>query len=283
MIARLLAAALIFASSALSAQTLTLITTSGPGSLSDTAARFTAMLLERELGRPVIVDNRPGGMGVIGLRHFNGLPADGHSILIAGTQLAFVSKAMPQPDFDPMTAFVPLSGLVYTPQQIMVPAASPVRSPADLLALQRSKGKLDGGSSHPSTQTSMGLLDGVLGTRTTIVGYKQGSQLATELAGGFIDYTIGGKGNGATAGFIDSGQIRVVGFLKDLGVEEFSWVGVFVQKGVPEDVKAQLQAAMTRVLKSEAWQNYTQQERWAATPQQVLETMRREYELIPSP
>lgn len=280
MIARLLAAALIFASSALAAQTLTLITTSGPGSLSDTAARFTAMLLERELGHPVIVDNRPGGMGVVGLRHFNSLPADGHSILIAGTQLAFISKAVPQPDFDPMTAFVPLSGLVYTPQQIMVPAASPVRSPADLLALQRSKGKLDGGSSHPSTQTSMGLLDGVLGTRTTIVGYKQGSQLATELAGGFIDYTIGGKGNGATAGFIDSGQIRVVGYLKDLGVEEFSWVGLFVHTSVPAPEKKRLTDAINRVMRSPEWTGF-QQQRWAVPPEEVMDTMQREFGLIP--
>lgn len=280
MIARLLAAAMLFASSAFAAQPLTLVTTSGPGSLSDTAARFAAMLLERELSRPVVVDNRPGGLGVVGLRHFWSLPSDGNAILIAGTQLAYVSKAVPQPDFDPMKAFVPLNGLVYTPQQIMVPAASPVRAPADLRALQRSKGVLNGGSSHPSTQTSMGLLDEVLGTKTTIVGYRQATQLASELAGGFIDYTIGGKGNGATAGLIESGHVRVIGNLKDLGVEEFSWVGLFVHADTTTTDKARLWTAVRRVMQAPEWAGF-QQQRWDVGPQDILQTMKREHDLIP--
>lgn len=281
MIFRALAVLLLTISTAL-ASPLTLVTTSGPGSLSDTAARYFAPLLERELGRPVVVQNAPGAMGLVGMRAYQQMPHDGNALLIGGTQVPYVAKVMAPSDFDPMVAFEPLHGLSYARQQILVPSASPVKTAADLAKLQRKKGALNGGSSHPSTQTSMELLDAITGAKTTVVNYKQSAQLATELAVGIIDYTIGAKGNSATAGFVANGMLRVVADLRDLGVEEFSWTGFFIHADAPDAAKRRLIAAIDKVMYSPEAARF-HQERYLLSASGLRRQMQREFDLIPAP
>lgn len=258
MISRLLVLVLLGITN-VSAAPLGILTTSGPGSMSDTAVRYIQPLLERELNRRVFVENRPGALGLIGFNEYMQRPADGNTLLVGGTQIAYIAKTRPNLRFDLMGDLEPLYGLSQAPQQILVPANSPVRSYKDLEVLYRNKGTLHGGSSHPSTQLSMKLLDEVNRATTTVVNYKQPGQLASELVSGIIDYTISAVGNAATDGFVQSGQLRSVGILRDLGVEEFSWTGFFINKNTPERVKNQMRLAIERVMKSPEMQGFHQQ------------------------
>ena len=278
MLRKLLLTLTLLLSLAVNAQTLNLVTTSGPGSLSDTAARYFAPLIEKELNQPVVVHNVPGALGLVGIQHFMKQPANGNYILIAGTQIPYIAKTRPADEFD-FTDLTPLHGLSTAKQQVLVPTNSPVKSISDLRSLQKSKGRLLGGSSHPSTQSSMELLDEKLGTQTTVVNYKQSSQLATELAAGLIDYTLGAKGNGSTAGFIQSGNLRVVGDIRDLGIEEFSWTAYFVHSSVPDNRKTQLAQALDKVMHSQEAKKFPQ-ELYLLGPSGVARQVLYEYDII---
>lgn len=273
---RFFALCLLFVSSAW-AQPLTFITPTGPGSISDTAIRFFAPLIEREMGRPVVVVNMPGANGLIGARGFLDAPKDGNYVFLGGSPIPYLAATQMGRDF--IDKFEPLHGFATTPQQIMVPASSPVHSIADLVALSRKKGSLNGASAAPSTQISMGLLDKAVGTKTTVVGYKQTTQAATETAGGFVDYTIGGRGNGATAGLVAGGQLRVIGLLRDVGVEEFSWNAIFMHPSAPDEAKKKITAVIEKVLTSPEAEKF-QQGRYMLGAAGVSRQVRLEYTLI---
>lgn len=220
MIKALLSMALLAMSQLCFASGISIYTASGPGSLADTAARFFAPLIEKESGSPVSVFNHPGGNGVVGISAF--LKSKGSSIFIGSTVQGYLKMTSKTP-FDPIRDLTPLYGLSITKQQVLVPASSPFRSISDMGGI-----KLNGGAAHPSTEMSMLLLDHKRNGETVIVGYSQTSQVAIDLAAGRIDYTIGGVGNSATQGFIDSGRIRSLG---ELPVEGFSWLGWFGRSG----------------------------------------------------
>lgn len=282
MIAKLLTALLLAVTIATTAYAgpMSILTTSGPGSLSDTAARFIQPLLAKEFNGTVIVENISGALGSIGMRAYQERPADGNTLLVGGTQVPYVSKKGPSIGFDPMEEFEPLYGLSYAPQLILVAKDSPIHSYKDLGVLYKKKGHLNGGSSHPSTEMSLALLDKVTGATTTIVSYKMGVQLASELAGGFIDYTVSASGNTSTQGLLSTGILRSVGTLHELGVEEFSWTGLFIHKNTPPEVKARLRASVTKVMNSPEMQKFHQTP-FLIDAAGITKLMLREYSLIP--
>lgn len=258
------------------ASTLTIVTTSGPGSLSDQAARFLQPLLAKELGVDVVVTNAPGGNGVVGFRAFNQLSGD--HILIGSFAVPFVAKTLPQKDFDPISEFVPVVGLTHAPMNILVPAKSPVKDVAGLVALSKANNGLKGGTAHPSANASMHILDKTIGTNTQQINYKQITQLYTDLSSGILDYAFGGATSSAAA-LVQSGHLRSLGRLDQTGVPDFSWTALFVKAGNENGKVAQ---AAKKVVTAE---------NMAALPQPFFRadaaTLRgqllREYALIPTP
>lgn len=226
---------------------LNIYVSSGVGSLSDTSIRATIPVLEKELNRKIIVYNVPGANGLIGINKYLEQPTDGNSIYIGGTQIAYNSVIENRPEL--LDRLEPLYGLTRTNQQVLVPNNSKIKSINDLLVVQSTKGFLNGGSAHPSTEISIKLLDSMFGTNTTIINYRQNTQLANDLVAGHIDYTISGRGNIATAGFIQSGQLRVVADLKDLNIEEFSWTGFYINSEVPDYIKINLLNKISKSMK----------------------------------
>lgn len=215
---------------------VTIVTTAGPGSMSDQVARHIQPLLAKELGVEVLVMNSPGANGLIGLRTFHQLQGD--HILIGSFAVPYVAKALPQKDFDPMTDFAPVVGLVHPPMLILVPASSPAKDMPGLIALSKAKGGLKGGSAHPSANVSMELLNKTVGIRTDQINYKQVSQLYVDLSSGLLDYTFGG-GSSSAASLLQSGHLRSLGRLDQLGVPDFSWTALFVKAGQEQGRAAQ--------------------------------------------
>jgi tripartite-type tricarboxylate transporter receptor subunit TctC len=210
------------------ASTVNIVTTSGPGSLSDQVARYIQPLLAKELGVEVVVVNAPGGNGVVGLRAFNQL--NGDHLLIGSFAVPYVAKVSPQKDFDPVKDFTPIAGLVYPPMHVIVPVNSPAKTLTEFIELARKNGELKGGASHPSTNISMTLFDKAAGVTTQQVNYKQGVQLYTDLAAGLLDYTFGGS-VAVSGALIQGGRLKSLGRLDQLGVPDFSWIALFVKTG----------------------------------------------------
>lgn len=240
--------ALLLACGTAFAQPLTLVTTSGPGSNQDTVARMVAPMLESSLRRPVVVENRPGANGLIGMRGI----AKADTLLVSGFAMAYISKTT---EFNAMREFTPLHGLTVSRSMVVVSSSSSVRSIEGLVALHRQKGRLFGASPAPATDAQMRNLDAALGITTEVVGYKQTTQAAMDTATGVADYTIG-QYSAAFKGLIDSGRLRNIGWtdaLHEQGASNLTvtvWTALFAPASMPPDVRQALAKVIQWVVRS---------------------------------
>ena len=92
-----------------------------PGSTSDTVARILATKLTEQLGQQIIVDARPGGVGIIGIEIAKHAPPDGYTLLLAGiTALALLPALKPNLPYDPDKDFVALSRIITSSNAVVV-------------------------------------------------------------------------------------------------------------------------------------------------------------------
>lgn len=108
------------------------------GGTADLVARLLVDRLAKRLGQPVIVDNRVGAGGNVGIVSVARAPADGRTVLLASTAFLTNPALYPaKPPYDPVRQFAPVSELVSAPDVILVRAASPLTSLGDLVAKAR--------------------------------------------------------------------------------------------------------------------------------------------------
>jgi tripartite-type tricarboxylate transporter receptor subunit TctC len=248
------------------AQLLTFVTYTAVGSQSDTALRFFAPIIAKELGQPHVVQNITGASGAIGMREFKGMAADGNHIMIGSASIALAVDAG-YVDFDAIELFIPLHGVSRSPVQILVPANSPVKSVKDLKALSDKKGSLQAGSFTLLNNLVSAQLDQIVGTNTEVINYTQATQAAVDTAAGRLDYTVATVGSAATAGFISSGHLRPIAVIGEVPaadfpgvktmpeqgyapINDFAWTALFVHKDVSQERKDKLMAAIAKAVSS---------------------------------
>ena len=121
-----------------------IVTPSAAGAPNDIIARIIGPSLSEALGQPVIVDNRPGGAGVIGAEAVINSPADGYTLLMASNTYIFMPLLRKNPPHDPAVAFVPISSIVSAAYYFIISAAIPAKTMAEFIAYARTKpGKLN--------------------------------------------------------------------------------------------------------------------------------------------
>lgn len=223
------------------AQPITMVTMTGTGSLSDTVLRQVQADVEREVGQPIVVANNPGAGGLLAARQVTQAPADGRTILVGNSSLEYLALTGANPGGE---GLVPLAGLAQSAFGILVPAASPAKRSADLADLQDPLV----GVASPMSAMSASLLDAKLGMHSTQVPYKQFGQALADLAAGRIHYMTGPLTASAVQGLVQSGHIRVLGSLREIGVPDFGWSGFFVRSTTPVEVRQHLAAALQRAV-----------------------------------
>ena len=122
----------------------------------DTVVRLYSEHLSQTLGRTVVVENRPGNAGLVGVAALKAAPADGHTLMVATSAvMAIRPSLLKQPPYDPVKDFVPLALYVKSPFILVVNPALPVRSVPDLIKYVKERpGKLSysspsvGGAPH---------------------------------------------------------------------------------------------------------------------------------------
>lgn len=157
----LLAAAVLAASLPVAAQNypqrpVRFVVPYAPGGSTDTLARSMGTRMSELLGQQVVVDNRPGANGDIGMTIVARAPADGYSIVLGYiANLAIGPSLYDKMPYDPVKDFAPLSQLMQVPLLLVVPASSPFASPQDLIqAARKAPGRLNyasagnGGAQH---------------------------------------------------------------------------------------------------------------------------------------
>lgn len=181
-----------------------------PGGGGDTQTRMLAQALTADIGKPVIVENRPGANGALGSRQVAGAPADGYTLLFTTATQLLLTPLGADAGYN-AEDFTPVAGMSSQAMIIVVPATSPIRTMADLL--QRGKSpdaKLSyGASSIGSLSHIIGeRLNAAAGTRYLAVPYKGTGQLMTAILAGEVDYTY--VVGSAASGHLKNGTLRAL-------------------------------------------------------------------------
>lgn len=270
---RVLAALLLVAANALAqpfpaGRPITLIVPYAPGGVTDTGARLMAAGLEKELGNPVVVVNKPGAASQIGLAELLRSKPDGYTLSYVVLPTVTTHYLAPGRDA-PYTraSFQPVAMHHFVPQTISVKSDGPYKSLNDLVeAARKSPEKISisdsGDMAVPHTQVLM--LERAAGVRFISVHYQGGAPSITALLGGHVDALAG-----ATADALpnkQSGAFRVLAIaadepdrsmpevptMKSLGydVVAASYTGIVAPAGTPPAVVDTLTQAMRKVIES---------------------------------
>jgi len=182
------------------------------GGPTDLVARVVAQALEKRLGKPVIVDNRPGASGNIAAEFVAGAKADGYSLLIGTTSVFAINPAIGRKTtFDPAKDFVAVGLIGIVPSFVVVSGELPVKSMSELIAYGKSNpGKLSYSTNGPGTLSHIcsALIAAMSGIDVVHVPYRGSAPGAQDLVTARVSFTCDALSS--YRGFIDSGALRAV-------------------------------------------------------------------------
>ena len=233
-----------------------------PGSGSDTAARFFGERAGKLLGANFVVENKPGGNGLITISTVKSAPADGFTILLGNISLMVVNPVMLKDiPYDSVNDFTPVSGLYRGPAVYAVAPDSPFNTLEELIAHSK-KESVSVGTYSQGYQLGVAYLASLSGAKFQDIPYKGQAPLMSDLMGNQVQAGLLDWG-GATAA-IKAGKIKALAItsvdrhhavpqlrtVRECGYPEYdhySWVGFFVRKGTPDAVRQTLTQAVDRI------------------------------------
>ncbi len=264
--ATLLGAVLAFAANAQSdypTKPVTMIVPFPPGGVADITARPLAEAMGRHLQHTVVVENKAGAGGGVGMQYVARARPDGYTVLLALSSISIIPEADKVLGRDPMfqlNQLVPIARFTADPTVLAVRADGPYKSVADLLeAARKSPGTIPYGSSgnYGTMHVPMEMLNAAAGTKMLHVPFTGAGPAVVGLLGGQVEALS--TGPSTVMGHLKGGKVRVlatwgearhpalpdVPTLKELGYDaQFSqWTGLFVPAGTPDAAIARLREA----------------------------------------
>jgi tripartite-type tricarboxylate transporter receptor subunit TctC len=288
-----LAASLGLAGSALAqaypAKAITFVVPFAAGSATDQLARAIGQSITTDTKQPVVIDNKAGASGMIAAQAVAKAPADGYTILITtNTTHAANEHLYKKLSYDPVKDFAPISGLGKGGQVMVVNAASPYKSVADVLAAaKKTPGKLSFGSGSSSSRMAGEMLKQLAGVDILHVPYKSNPLAITDLLGGQIDMMITDTSTGVPQ--VKAGKLRALGYstqkrssqlpevptIDEAGVKGYDmgyWFAAYAPANTPPAVVARLNELMAAATKSAAAKSFYDvagSEAWTTTPDEL--------------
>ena len=244
-----------------------MIVTFPPGGSTDATVRIVAPKLGERLGQQVVIDNRPGAGGNIGLAALAKADPDGYTLAVgAAGGLAANAALYPRMPFDAQKDFVPISLLAHIPFVLVVPPTSPIKNVADLIAQAKAepgKVSIGHGGNGTAMHLSVQLLKLMAQVDLTEIAYKGSGPVALDVIGGQVPAGMldlpsvlqqikAGKVRAlAVTGSARLAQLPDVPTLAEAGIkgyESTGWFGVVAPAATPPAVVAKLQNEMRAVL-----------------------------------
>jgi len=237
------------------------------GGQADVFARPIAAGASATLGRTVVVDNRSGAGGTVAAAQVARTAADGYTMLIGYTGLAYAPTVYPQPGFDLMRDFAPVSALGRTASVLVVnPQRLDVLSLAEFIAVaRRAPGAIDMASPGLATvqHFAIVLLQNKTGISVHHVAYRGGPPAMQHLLSGQVAamfHTVG-----AVAPYVNTGKLRALAVagrrreallpnvptMEEAGLKDFragTWFGLFAPKATPAAILDRTHAAVQAAL-----------------------------------
>jgi len=192
------------------ARAIKLVVPFAAGTTTDIVARVLADALGRQLSQPVIVDNKPGAGGAIGSELAARSGADGHTVLLGtvGTH-AINASLYKRLSYQPLRDFVPLGFIGATPTLLVVPAAAPWKSVADLRGASGKSVSFASAGNGTSGHLAGETLNLRLGNDFVHVPYRDGAQALTEVMAGNVQFMF--YHPAAVLPQIRAGKLRALG------------------------------------------------------------------------
>ena len=246
--------------------------TGGPA---DIYARFVGAKLQEALGRPFVVEDRPGGGSIVGTDVVAKSPPDGYTLLMMSNTHTVNETLIPKKPFDLMRDLAPISGVNYSDLLMVIHPSVPASNLKEFIALAKSRpGVLNYASSGPGTPYHMAgeLFKAMAGVDIVHVPHKGSDQARTAILGKQVDMmfdAITTMAANARAGRVkalaSSGRTRSpvtpdVPTVSEAGVPGYEatiWLGLMAPAGTPRPILEKLNAEINKVVNApemkEAW------------------------------
>ena len=238
-----------------------------PGGPTDFAARALANSLARELGQPIVVENRPGAAGTLGTALVQQAPPDGYSLVMSTLSTQITGPLLvPKPPFDGVKDFTAIGGFMRMTVVLLVSQSVPAGSFKEFVAYaQQRPDKLNYGTpgigSAPHLVTE--LIKDRTGIQITHIAYKGGAPMLQALVSDEVQLAVGDLTT--SMAWIKAGKVKplavlsaqrssllpVVPTLLEEGVLDAPadfWIGLAGPAGMPPAITSQLHAALGKVL-----------------------------------
>jgi tripartite-type tricarboxylate transporter receptor subunit TctC len=236
------------------------------GGWGDLSTRIVAQRLGEKLGQPVIVENRVGAGGLVGIRYVKSAPADGYTLVSTGATMAIQAALSAEPGFDPIKDFVDVGSIVRSPAVVVAAFNEPENSLAELLAKAKANpGKLSYSSAGIGTATHIPVTELLRETHVNMlhVPYKGNGAAMPDVLADRVNMMF--DAYGSSASYLASGRMKALAVtsskrlhalpdvptVAEQGVPGFSyyyWLGLFAPAGTPPDVVKKLSAALRATL-----------------------------------
>ena len=257
---------------------ITLVVPFPPGGGTDAFARPLSVFLAKQLGRPVVIDNRGGAGGTVGASIAAKAAPDGYTFFIGAVHHAIAPSFYPKLDYNIETDLVPLTVIANPPQVIVV---NPTRVKADnfkdfLDFVRKNPGKLNFASAGNGTSHHLAGELFKIQSKTFIIHipYRGAGPALNDLLAGNVDMMFDGLGSSAQ--HIRSGRIKPLAIAAskrspafpnlptsaEVGMPEYvvsTWYGIWGVKGTPKDILDRMHAEVVKAIASpelrEIWAN----------------------------
>jgi tripartite-type tricarboxylate transporter receptor subunit TctC len=239
-----------------------------PGGSSDLIARAVGAQLQRILGQPVVIDNRPGASEMIATEYLARSAPDGHTIAILSNALSINETLSPTRRYDALRDLYAVAKLAELPFALIVRSSLSATNLKDFVKYAKenagklSYGHVGVGAPHYLT---MEWFKRVAGIDLLPVPFRSSPPVYAALLGGDIQVTVGALGGAVQ--YIENGQVRALAAMSakrpnsqprlptisEAGYPEFDlvpWMGVFVAKGTPAEIVDKLESAILQAAAS---------------------------------
>jgi len=230
----------------------------------DTLARAVGEAMAKELGQPVVIENKPGAGGLVGTQFVAAAAPDGYTLLAVSPSHVINATLYAKADYDPVKSFEPITLMAYTHQVLVANPATPFNTLKELIDYARKNpGKLNYGSAGTGSAThlNMELFKSMAGVDIVHVPYKGSSGARTDMLGGQVQMMF--DAITTMAPHVQAGKLRALGtsgkarssVLPDTptvaeagvpGYEAVIWLGIMAPAGTPKAIVERLNAEITK-------------------------------------
>lgn len=252
------------------ARPVRLIVPGFPGSPPDVVARSVADQIEKRLGQPILVENKGGAQGTIGLELVARAEPDGYTFGLVNLQSAAAPALRKNVPYDLGRSFAPVSQLTFESPVLVVANKLPVRDMETLVRYIKDRpGQLSYASAGSGTPSHLGmeLLLREIDGKVTHVPYKGAAPAGTDVAGGQIEMAL--VGSGVATNLLKGNRVRAVAVSSDKrlanlpqvptfaeagfpSIDVRGWVGLVGPAGVPPAILSRMQSVVAEALDSPA-------------------------------